>query len=441
LGQEGDTVSEDRIVIVSSDCHSGVPFEQYREYLDPAYHTDFDDYEASRSAWWSTASPFADAAMEDREVVARTNRFTDSAGRVQDLEDNGVVAEVLFPGASPQTSVPWSDFLSSGAFRARTPRQRELQTAGERAYNRWLAEFCAETPNRRAGLGFAAIQDVDEAVRDIHWAADHGLKGILFPVFNYDIPEYCFGSYWDPIWAAMEERRLSVNIHGGYGLPEYGVHQTFPGLEFLFFTQRMIWQMMISGVFDRFADLRFAVTEASAMWVPETMARLDSVWDAQQATAAQRAVLFEDNQVCERRPSEYWRNNGFVGASLLSFTEMSNRDAIGVDTMMYGNDYPHPEGTWGRQISWLQATLGKAGGTEEDVRKILGRNACRLYDFDEAALQPIANQCGPSVSDVLHDLTETEISNLVNETLDMGRIQTANYLRQGFSRNPEPAKA
>jgi predicted TIM-barrel fold metal-dependent hydrolase len=425
--------SQDRLVLVSSDCHAGIPHASYRAYLDGKYHKDFDDYDASLKAWWETSPPFSQDAMEDRETMAAKYRFADSAGRLKDLEDNGVVAEVLFPGASPGSSVPWSDFLSSGAYRARTPRQRELQTAGERAYNRWLAEFCGDTPNRRAGLAFAAFQDVDEAVKDIEWAAQAGLRGILMPVFNYDLPEYCHGWYWDRIWAAMEANGLSLNFHGGYGLPEFGVHQAFPGLEFIFFTKRVTWHLMLSGVFDRFPQLRMAVTESTARWVPETMNELDGFWEAQKGmnSAPGRAMLFKDDHLSDRKPSEYWLDNGFVGASLLSYPEMMSRHDIGIGTMMYGNDYPHPEGTWGRQTSWLQASLGRAGGTEEEARMILGLNAARLYHFDVGALQPVADRVGPAASEIMHNLSDEETAALLGEAAATGRVLAAGHLGGG----------
>jgi hypothetical protein len=170
-----------------------------------------------------------------------------------------------------------------------------------------------------------------------------------------------------------------------------------------------------------------AVTESSAMWVPETMAQLDQLWATQRAMAQGRAILFRDDAMCERTPSEYWTSNGFVGASLLSFTEMQHRHDIGITTMMYGNDYPHPEGSWGKQTSWLQASIGRAGGTEEETRMILGLNAARLYDLDVGQLQPIANQVGPEIGDVLHVLTDDEVDALLAEAATSGRVLTAGH--------------
>ena len=58
----------------------------------------------------------------------------------------------------------------------------ELRWAGLKAHNRWLADFCAETPGRRAGMAQIFLNDVDDAVAEIVWAREHGLfGGILLP--------------------------------------------------------------------------------------------------------------------------------------------------------------------------------------------------------------------------------------------------------------------
>jgi hypothetical protein len=71
---------------------------------------------------------------------------------------------------------------------------------------------------------------------------------------------------------------------------------------------------------------------------------------------------------------------------------------IGVENMMFGSDYPHVEGTWPRTYDWVRATLG--GIPEPEQRAILGGNAARLYDFDVAVLDPIAQRVGIPVADL-----------------------------------------
>ncbi len=48
----------------------------------------------------------------------------------------------------------------------------ELRWAGLRAHNRWMADFCADTPGRRAGMAQVFLNDVDDAVAEIEWAAE-----------------------------------------------------------------------------------------------------------------------------------------------------------------------------------------------------------------------------------------------------------------------------
>ena len=97
----------------------------------------------------------------------------DSDKRLRDLESQGVVAEVLFPNGLPFQSVRFED-----AVKATDP---VLDRQARRAYNRWLADFCAQAPGRRAGQALVSFDDVDQAVRDIHWAKEHGLGGIMMP--------------------------------------------------------------------------------------------------------------------------------------------------------------------------------------------------------------------------------------------------------------------
>jgi predicted TIM-barrel fold metal-dependent hydrolase len=405
-----------RVLMVSSDCHAGIPHDAYRGYIEERYLGDFEDFEASLAAWSDWQQPFPEDATADREEVAARTSFFDSDARLKDLVDDGVVSEVLFPGASAATAVPWSDFLSAGSFRARNPRSRELQTAGERAYNRWLAEFCQAVPkDRRLGLAFLPFQDVDAAVKEAEWAAENGLRGVLMPFFHHDLPEYVHGWYWDRIWAVCEEAGLSLNFHGGYGGPEWGTHDALTAIEHLFWSRRPIWHLMFSGVFDRFPELKIACTESTAEWVPSTLAQLDSIYDGLMEARNYETVLFNDQHLPMKKPSEYWLENCFIGVSLVALPEMEMRHEIGVPTMMHGVDYPHPEGSWGQATTWLQASLGKVGATEEEARAILGLNAARLYHVDVEAMEPVVEQVGPTIDEVLTQASDEEVNQLLIE--------------------------
>lgn len=420
----------ERVALVSSDGHAGTHFEEYRRYLDPEHLADFDDYENSLRAFNEKLKPMH-AVADDRNQVADRCRFTDPQGRLEDLEQNGVVSEVLFPGASPATSPPWSDFLSAASFRGRTPRQRELQRAGERAYNRWLAEFCQSVPRDRfLGLALVPFWDMDAAIADVEWAAAQGLRGVVLPFMNYDVPEYCHEWYWDRFWAACAANGISINFHGGNGMPELGAHEGLHPMDHGFFARRCIAHMIVSGVFDRFGALKATMTESMASWVPVALKDMDNMWRATLA-GNDHTVLLRDEALCERPPSTYWGPSFYIGVSVVNLHEIQQRYEIGVDTMMYGLDYPHPEGPWGQSRTWMQASLGRAGVSDEEARKILGYNAARLYHVDLDALAPVVDRIGPALDEVLQVLPDGDVGQLMDEMRSTGRGLAARQFEIG----------
>jgi predicted TIM-barrel fold metal-dependent hydrolase len=81
-------------------------------------------------------------------------------------------------------------------------------------------------------------------------------------------------------------------------------------------------------------------------------------------------------------PSDYFRRQGFA-----TFQDdpigMETRKWVGVDNLLWGDDYPHHEGTWPRSQEVIDRTM--ADLTEEERRKVLGLNAAKLYGFDAPA--------------------------------------------------------
>ena len=149
-----------RTAIISVDGHVKASRAGYREYIEEKYH---DDYDESVKAAEEAGLP--DAGNLNPEYGAESQ--WDSDRRLEALEGQGVVAEVLFPNGQPFQVNRLEDFGRAG--------NAELAAAGRRAYNRWLADFCAEAPGRRAGQAVVSFDDIDQAVEDIHWAKELGL--------------------------------------------------------------------------------------------------------------------------------------------------------------------------------------------------------------------------------------------------------------------------
>ena len=196
----------DHYVVISSDCHAGASHAEYRKYLDAEWRQEFDEWRAAYS------NPFRDLQGDGR------TRNWDGSRRIADQNAEGVVAEVLFPNTVPP-------FFPTGSVIAPRPRPRSIRRASPAfaAHNRWLADFCAEAPQRRAGQTQIFLNDVDDAIGEIVWGHEHGLRGVLLPGVAPDTPwiEPLFSPKYDPIWRECAERGIPVTHHaGGTGIPK-----------------------------------------------------------------------------------------------------------------------------------------------------------------------------------------------------------------------------
>ena len=376
----------DRYTVISSDCHAGADVEAYRPYLEARYHEAFDEWLAGY------VSPWADLERPDAD------RNWDSAKRTAELEADGVVAEIIYPNTTPP-------FFARGGLTALAPTADELEhrLAGLRAHNRWLAEFCEELPHRRAGVGQILLNDTDEAVKDVHWIADHGLTGgVLLPGVPPGAPlEPLHAPVHDPVWRACEERGVVVNAHGGSASPDYGEHPASLSvwlMEASWFSHRPLWSLILSGVFDRFPDLTLVLAEQGSGWVRGALDVMDSHY-SHIAKGAIGELTFAQPCLLEHDPSAYWERNCHVAASFLHRDDCEARDRIGgTAKIMWGSDYPHSEGTFPFSEEALAKTF--VGVPPDEVQVMLAGNAAAVYGFDLDRLDPLGAEHGPRVDAV-----------------------------------------
>ncbi|MFA5885851.1 MAG: amidohydrolase family protein [Acidimicrobiia bacterium] len=374
-----------RYVVISADCHAGADLRDYRPFLEARHLDEFD-------AWAdSYVSPYGDLVKPDAD------RNWDSTRRMRDLEADGVVAEVLYPNTVPP-------FFPKGGLTSLAPSPNEfaLRLAGLRAHNRWLAAWCAEFPEQRAGIGQILLNDIDEAIADVHWIADHGLRGgVLLPGIPPGAPlPPMHAPVYDPVWQACAERGVVVNAHAGSHSPDYGEHPASLSMwlmETSWFSHRPLWTFIMSGVFDRFPALRLVLAEQGSGWIRQALMTMDGFY-AQIAAGNVGELRFQQPQLLERMPSEYWESNCAVAASFLHRDDCRRREGIGVDKIMWGSDYPHLEGTAPFSEEAIRMTF--ADVPTEEVAAMLGANAARVYGFDLDALAPLAAACGPEVAAV-----------------------------------------
>lgn len=385
----------DRYLVISSDGHAGLPPERYREYLDPQYRDEFDIRVAKEIA-----------AREQHEknflLDDFNNKWRASAGegmegawdssiRNRVLDEDGVVAEVLYPDGITERNAP-----PFGADIGLRPNAKEahLQWAGARAHNRWMAEFCQMDPLRRIGLAIIpALYDVEENLKEIRWAKENGLKGVVLPTLMEGFDFYNHPKY-HRMWAMLQEFNMPVNFHSG-AAPAYDTAQ--PGWigiylsEYAFYLTRPMSAMIFGGVFEQFPNLRVTFTEAGGeFWFPWML----ELMDIRASVKHTSGKLGDHRSNLSLKPSEYFQRNIWVGCSALPDEETTESYYnIGIDRVLWGTDYPHPEGTWPETHPKMIASLG--GLPEADIAKMLGGNALEVYDLDVQAMNAMAAKIGP----------------------------------------------
>ena len=388
-----------RLVVVSADCHAGPLPEQARAYVDAEFRDAFDEWladgdaRARRQADHTGQAIYGEEALEDFTALDAVSEggldgAWDSARRLGELEADGVVAEVIYPGGGGSTIAPFD----AGLMTYQYEQDPAVWDAGCRAYNRWLADFCNEAPGRRAGVALVTLDDVDATVREIDRFRGRGIfGGILLPSGTGSNPLLNHPRY-EPIWAACAAQSIPVHTHSGW-TPNYG---DFPGslgifvTEITWFAHRAFWLLAWSGVFERHPSLRLVMTEQGATWIPDTLAQMDRTYGMPMFRHLRRQLPLA--------PSEYFARQGYVGASFLGSDEAAARHDIGVSKLMWGSDYPHIEGTWPHTETKLKE--GFADVPSAEVVRMVGQNAIDVYGFDRSMLTDLAGRIGPA-ADIL----------------------------------------
>ncbi len=353
------------LALVSADNHIEVTKDIFHECFpaglrDLAPRVWFDKY------WRIGFRDSIEAYPEGVDVDAALTKAVLPAGfdfavRNRHLDAEGIAREIVYP-------------QSMLAF-VRHPDQ-QVQEQMYRIYNEYLAGLGAQNPGRFFGVGICSNwwdpERVESAIRQI---ADLGLKSFMVPYSPgtdaHGIPINYSGPEMDRFWAAAEETGLPVNFHIGE-VPGSGGRG---GFGTFFLTQaapfrRVFGNLIFGGILDRHPALRIVFAEGGINWVP------GALQDAELTFGAHREIY---DITPRHRPTHYWHSNMYatfqtdmVGLRLL--------DLIGADRVMWAQDYPHGEGTFGYTAQAVQEVI--AATSEAEARLILGETAASLYRLD-----------------------------------------------------------
>jgi predicted TIM-barrel fold metal-dependent hydrolase len=292
----------------------------------------------------------------------------DPRAYLEENETDGVWGSVIYP--------------SEGLVMFSVPNT-EVVSASMKGYNDWLAEFCSEDPVRLKGLAMVNVDDIDDAVAEFTRVRAIGLAGVLITVKPPMWAPF-HSSVYDSLWACAQDLDLPVSLHtatdrgdprGGDGAFTLDIKHVPPSV-FInkdYQVRQSLADLILTGVFERFPRLRVGSVEHELSWIPFFL-------DQMNYTYTDRPRRGEWYRFAEEGalPSDYWHRNCFA-----SFQEDGNgvrmRDVIGVETLMWGSDYPHTESTFPRSKAIVEEIL--ADVPADEARAIVCENAARLYGF------------------------------------------------------------
>ncbi|MAE94447.1 MAG: amidohydrolase [Deltaproteobacteria bacterium] len=396
----------DRHIVVSSDCHAGLPPEQYRSYVDPQYRDAFDhalpiQIEMTKTMERSFLIADINAEWREGHEKALTGAW-DHAERMKVMDGDGIAVEVIFPdGITEQNAPPFG----AGFAMPTAGVVPELQWAGCRAHNRWVTELVDMAPERRLGLAcIPMLWDVEEAVREIRLSHEAGLRGIIIPPIWGDRPAYHHDRY-DPVWEICQDLDMPIHVHiGPSPIEQYfgplsalqsGEASAPTGAMGAYLSEVVWWSsrtatfLIWGGVFERYPKLKFSIVEGAIDWVPDFLRLID----VRYKVTPQAQKLGDYISHLSMKPSDYFRRNIRLGAACMSPSDGKLSEVIGGDCIMWGSDYPHPEGSWPHTKDQMLEAL--AGLSEEEAAAQLGGNAIEFYALDPEELAPIAARIGP----------------------------------------------
>jgi predicted TIM-barrel fold metal-dependent hydrolase len=282
--------------------------------------------------------------------------------RAAELDAEGIEAELLYPT------------LGLGIF---SLRDREFRYACLRAYNDWLADYCAAQPRRLFGVAVIATDNIERDVAELERCAKAGLRGAMVAINQKSGSSYG-DPVFDPLWAAAAALGMPISLHVSASETGFSATGNMWADFTCVFTPTMytIVSMIFSGLFDRHRGLKALSVENDAAWALAVLERMDDRWLHDRHWAGGHSLT------SGRLPSEVFHDH-IACTFMRDRTAILCREIIGQGNIMWGSDFPHFDGAWPDSSGVLERQFGGIPAT--DQRRI-GRS--NVIDFYKLPLDP-----------------------------------------------------
>ena len=277
------------------------------------------------------------------------------AERIKEMDADGVDAALQFP--TPR--------LSEGII---VNPDHKFQLAMVQAYNDWLAEYVSHAPDRLFGMIWLPATGVKDAIAELKRCLR--MPGMIGPVINcFPHGKASVSDKDDELWHLLAEMDIPLNIHVKLTdvIPTAHREKIIGGGWRNREPERLMLEFMWGGTLDRIPKLKIVFTEVDAGWVPFFTEQVDNRYHRLN-TAGKFGLTMA--------PSAYFERH-FYYAFITDAYGIRNRNAIGVDRMMWSDDFPHLGGDWPYTQRTLAQHFAAVPKGERDL--MLAGNVTRLY--------------------------------------------------------------
>lgn len=294
-----------------------------------------------------------------------------AAQRLREQDEDGIDAEVLYP---PVFASRFIEGISD----------KDAYRSMVRAYNTFLAQdYCAVAPDRLIGAAVMPVSGIDDALAELEYTHELGLDAVTF----YQFPNGSGFAHVDDdrFWQRCLELDVAITPHIGFGAQAPPPVSAAQGTGSQTFAQAMhqragsqpvvfcLIQLILSGVFDRFPQIRFYFAETNAHWLPGALFILDDNYAIFREVFGAKLAM---------KPSEYVLQHCSFGI-IRDPLAIRMRELIPLSNLMWASDFPHSVGSYPNSRKFLEDAF--AGVDEKTRRMVLLDNPARFFGLDLAA--------------------------------------------------------
>ncbi|MCF8709418.1 amidohydrolase family protein [Rhizorhapis sp. SPR117] len=294
-------------------------------------------------------------------ISAERKGLRDLDGRLEDMELEGIDAEICFP-----TLGLWLYAIGD----------TDAEAASARLYNDWNDEFLGGHKDRFVRCGMLPVLDFSNTIAELDYLASKGITAAMLPAVTPAGMAKYNDEKWDPVFARGAKHGIVFVMHTGTGL-ESVQSEKGPGGAIINYTQQAMdaqstaMYLVAGGVLDRNPGAKVAFIESGASWLVALAERLDEVAEAHAKFVRPKLSRLPSQIIDDQVWASFQHDRSCIAAAAAGLP--------GARNVMWGSDYPHAEGTFPHSRNLVHELFDGLDASESVKSDILGMNASRLF--------------------------------------------------------------